>query len=69
MKDVLILYTQRDTYGKNESAERTMTAGQLREFLDNYNDDTPVLLAFDGGYTYGYIKESRFEEDTITPED
>lgn len=39
-----------------------MTVGELIEFLGNYDEDTPVYLSFDNGYTYGGITESRFEE-------
>jgi len=42
---------------------RTMTAGQLISMLEDYDEDTPVYLSFDNGYTYGGIVESRFEED------
>lgn len=38
-------------------------AGELINFLAQYDEDTPVYLSFDNGYTYGGITEGRFEED------
>ena len=35
----------------------------LINFLAQYDEDTPVYLSFDNGYTYGGITEGRFEED------
>ncbi len=40
-----------------------MTAGELINFLAQYDEDTPIYLSFDNGYTYGGIIESRFEEN------
>lgn len=40
-----------------------MTVGELIDFLGNYDEDTPIYLSFDNGYTYGGITESHFEED------
>ena len=43
-----------------------MTTAELNQFLENiaqYDEDTPVYLSFDNGYTYGGITEGRFEED------
>lgn len=38
-----------------------MTVAELRDFLDDYDDETPVYLSFDNGYTYGGITENHFE--------
>lgn len=46
-----------------EQCGRTMTAGQLIEFLQQFDEDAEVFLRNDGGYTYGSITESSFEED------
>lgn len=40
-----------------------MTVGELRAFLEDYDEDTPIYLSFDSGYTYGGITEDRFEEN------
>lgn len=38
-----------------------MTVGDLKTFLDDMEDDTPIYLSFDGGYTYGAIRDNRME--------
>lgn len=40
-----------------------MTVGEMIDVLSQYDEDTPVYLSFDNGYTYGGITEERFEED------
>lgn len=57
----LILNTSRDGYGIDQ-IRNTMTVGDLKYFLDYYDDDTPIYLSFDNGYTYGGISEEKFEE-------
>lgn len=57
----LILNTSRDGYGIDQ-IRKTMTVGDLKYFLDDYDDDTPIYLSFDNGYTYGGISNEKFEE-------
>lgn len=57
----LIYETFREGYGLDQ-IRRTMTAGELIEFLQDFNPDTPVYLSFDNGYTYGGITEDRFRD-------
>lgn len=58
----LLYQTFREGYGIDQ-IYKTMTVGELIEFLGNYDEGTPIYLSFDNGYTYGGITESRFEED------
>ena len=58
----LILNTEREGYGIDQ-IRKTMTAGALIWLLEDYDEDTPVYLAFDRHYTYGAVLESRFEDD------
>lgn len=45
----------RDCYAPTD-VSNTMTVGELIEFLDcNFNEDDPVILSHDNGYTYGGI--------------
>lgn len=57
----LILNTSRDGYGIDQ-IRSTMTVGDLKCFFDDYDDDTPIYLSFDNGYTYGGISQEEFEE-------
>ena len=58
----LIYSTFREGYGVDQIS-RTMTVGELISFLGDYDEDTPIYLSFDNGYTYGGIIEARFEEN------
>ena len=58
----LIYSTFREGYGLDQ-VRKTMTVGELIAFLEDYDEDTPVYLSFDNGYTYGGITEGRFEEN------
>ena len=58
----LIYSTSREGYDVDQ-INRTMTVGELIDFLAQYDEDTPIYLSFDNGYTYGGITEERFEED------
>ena len=64
----LILSTTREGYGTDQ-IRRTMTAGELVEFLSDYDEDMPVYLSFDNGYTYGGINERRIEAEYDDEED
>lgn len=56
----LVYNTFREGYGIDQ-IRRTMTAGELISFLSDFDEDTPIYLSFDNGYTYGGITEERFE--------
>lgn len=45
----LIYSTSREGYGVDQ-INRTMTAGELINFLAQYDEDTPIYLSFDNGY-------------------
>ena len=67
--DKLILDAMPQGYATYQ-IKRTMTVAELRDFLEDYDDETPVYLSFDNGYTYGGITESNFElEENYDEED
>lgn len=39
-----------------------MTVGELMAYLEQFDEDAPVYLINDRGYTFGSITESSFEE-------
>jgi hypothetical protein len=39
----------------------TLTVGELIELLSDFDDEQPVYLKFDNGYTYGSIGEHALE--------
>lgn len=66
MKTALIIEAQRTGYSIDQ-VEKTMTVGQLKAFLEDWDvdDDTPIYLSHDNGYTYGGINMNDFEEREI----
>lgn len=58
----LLLEANRTGYATNQ-IRRTMTVGELREYLEWYDDDVKVFISNDEGYTYGGITESDFREE------
>lgn len=58
----LFIETDREGYSP-EQCRRTMTAGELIEYLEQFDEDTPVYLSNDSGYTYGSITEFNFRDD------
>lgn len=68
MKEVLIYAASRDTYSAHASAKHTMTAGELARYFEKFDEETPVIISFDNGYTYGRILEGEFTEDFIEEE-
>ena len=56
----LIIMAMRESYGKDDL--RTMTVRELREALEEFDDDAEVILSHDSGYTYGGIRYDMMEE-------
>lgn len=57
----IFLNTRRNGYEVGQCG-RTMTVGELIEYLEQFDEETEVFLKHDGGYTYGSIDERDFEE-------
>lgn len=52
----LYIDTKREGYGPDQ-CKRTMTVGELIAFLSDFDEDRPVYLCNDNGYTYGSITD------------
>lgn len=50
-------------------SKQVMTVAELIAELELYDDDAPVVLVFDGGYTYGCISAFDIEDDVINEEE
>lgn len=46
-----------------EQCGRTLTVCELIAILESFDDDTPVYIKNDNGYTYGSITERDIDED------
>ena len=58
----LFIDAVREAYSPKQ-IRRTMTVGELQAYLEQFDEDTPVYLSHDRGYTYGSITESCFCEE------
>ena len=54
MARALVFEALREGYGIDQ-IQNPMTVGELREFLEDFDDDTLFILSHDNGYTYGSI--------------
>ena len=55
---------RRDGYAPSQCYE-TLTVKELIEVLEQYDEDMPVYLRNDNGYTYGSISYESIEKRTI----
>lgn len=53
-KKVLVFEAPRTGYGIDQ-VNRPMTVGELRAFLEDYDDDMAIICSHDNGYTYGSL--------------
>lgn len=58
---VLYIEGRRNGYSL-EQCGRTMTVAELIDYLSQFDEELPVYLSNDQGYTYGNIDEDSFEE-------
>ena len=59
----------RDCYSPKEAMGRSMTVGELIDFLGMFDEDAKVVLSHDGGYTYGWLTMGRIGEDYTEEDD
>ena len=57
MEKIVRLCTNRSDYDIRDSADCSMTIGELIDELKRYDEDTKVVFSNDGGYTYGTISD------------
>ena len=60
--NALYIEGRRSGYAPDDCG-KTLTVGELIEILSDFDEDLPVYLRNDNGYTYGGIVEGRFEEN------
>lgn len=70
MKQAIVFEARRDAYsiGQLEGNYRTMTVGELRELLEDFEDNDLVVLSHDSGYTYGSLSYPRHYEKSDSGE-
>lgn len=55
----LFFDARREGYSPDQICS-TMTAGELMDFLSQYDEDIPIYTTHDNRYTYGGIREDMF---------
>lgn len=61
--------TSRDRYNEKQVVDSAITVKELIEILKNKDEDLPVILSFDEGYTFGTINSDCINEDYYEEED
>lgn len=61
MASIITIDGRREGYGPDQ-IKRTMTVGELIDYLSQFDEDSKVMLSNDNGYTYGSITYTSFEE-------
>lgn len=65
---VITFEVEREGYTRGQ-VYAPITVGELKNFLEDYNDDTLIFLSHDRGYTYGTLRLSEVEESQEVEED
>jgi hypothetical protein len=61
MERIVKITCERDSYDIRESADYSMSVGQLIELLEHQPKNAKIIFSFDNGYMYGRVKESDFK--------
>ena len=64
MAQALFINAERQGYAIDQ-IRNTMTVGELISCLEQFEEDTPVYLKHDRGYTFGGIAWNSFEDETL----
>lgn len=62
-QEIVLIDGRRSGYSP-EQVDGTMTVGELIAFLEDLDEDTPVMLCNDQGYTWGEITSCSIEVGT-----
>ena len=66
MKKIITIEANRTGYSP-EQCGHTVTIGDLIDYLSQYDEETPIYISNDNGYTYGAIRA--YDINEIDPED
>lgn len=59
---ILSIDGRREGYAPSQ-IRSTMTVGELIDYLSQFDEDLPVMINNDNGYTYGSIDYDSFREE------
>lgn len=61
-KVALVFEAPRTRYSMD--LDNAMTVGELRELLEDWDDDTQIIISHDNGYTYGTLEQPEIWYET-----
>lgn len=56
-KECVTIAAHREAYTPGDCIGKAMTVGELKRLLEDFDEDAPVLVSNDDGYTYGAVTE------------
>lgn len=65
---VITFEVEREGYTRGQVGA-PLTVGELKNFLEDYSDNTLIFLSHDRGYTYGTLRLSEVEESWEVEDD
>lgn len=68
-KTIVTLEATRTDYSAKEAARHTLTVGELISYLEQYDEEAPVVFSNDNGYTYGNLSAGTVSDVEVEEED
>jgi hypothetical protein len=65
-RKAIVFEAPRRGYGIDQVADSLMTVAELMEILQEYDEDTLVVISHDNGYTYGSLS---LEDERVETEE
>lgn len=65
---IITIQTKREGYSPDQCGH-TATVGDLIAYLSQWDEETPVYLSNDNGYTYGSIRDYDIDEEYTGDDD
>ena len=56
-KDCVLIEAKKEAYDPSDCVGKALTVGDLKRLLEDFCEDSPVIVSNDGGYTYGAVTE------------
>lgn len=63
-KEYITIEAKREGYSVDQVGY-TLTVGDLINYLNQWDEDTPIYISNDNGYTFGAITTSRIDSDYL----
>ena len=67
--EVAVIRATRDGYSIEQVVKKAITVKELIAELRQFDEESPVVISNDNGYTYGSITDSSFESGKYDSED